>query len=58
MLVCLSFDLDWVPDFIIDDLVKILNKYEIPATFFMTNPIGIDLPECIEITIKCGNVLV
>lgn len=35
--VALTFDVDWAPDFVIDDLVQALRDYAIPATVFCTH---------------------
>ena len=34
---CITFDVDWAPDFIIRDLLEILGPYNFKATFFMTH---------------------
>jgi hypothetical protein len=34
----LTFDIDWAPDFAIQLCIQLLEKYNIPATFFITHP--------------------
>lgn len=33
----LTFDCDWAPDFVINDIINLLNEEKIKATFFITN---------------------
>lgn len=35
--IAITFDIDWAPDFAIQKCVDILEKYSIPATFFVTH---------------------
>lgn len=35
----MTIDTDWAPQPVIDDVLKILNEYKIPSTFFITNEI-------------------
>lgn len=36
--VCLTFDTDWAPDFVLEDLVTELDAFRAKSTFFATNP--------------------
>jgi hypothetical protein len=35
---CLTFDVDWAPEFMIDDLRELLAAYPVPVTTFCTHP--------------------
>jgi len=41
-IIAISIDTDWVPDEIVEHTLKLLDKYSIPATFFLTNQINLD----------------
>ena len=36
-IICLTFDIDWAADFIINDTINLLDKYGVKATFFSTH---------------------
>jgi hypothetical protein len=36
-MIAITFDIDWAPDEIVDELILLLNNYRVPATFFCTN---------------------
>ena len=36
--VALTFDIDWAPDFVVEQCVNLLLQYSIPTTFFITHP--------------------
>ena len=36
-MIAITFDIDWAPDTIVDELISLLNDYSVPATFFCTN---------------------
>ena len=37
-MILFTFDVDWVPDFVLDSVYNVLNQYDIKATFFCTSP--------------------
>ena len=49
--IALTFDADWAPDYVLQHLFSLLNRHGIRATFFLTNPIEIEIPSNIEIGI-------
>lgn len=36
-MIAITFDIDWAPDAIVDEVIKVLDDYNIPATLFCTN---------------------
>ena len=46
--VVITLDTDWVPGFVIDDVLEKLEAWNIPATVFFTNEYSGTLPDCIE----------
>jgi hypothetical protein len=36
-MIAITFDIDWAPDEIVDEIISLLNEYNAPATFFCTN---------------------
>lgn len=36
-MIALTFDIDWVPDKVLDDTIEIVSKYNVKATFFATH---------------------
>ncbi len=38
---CLTFDVDWAPDFVIEDTLNLLDHYGVSATFFLTHRTGL-----------------
>lgn len=36
-MIAITFDIDWSPDTIVDDVIAVLDAYKIPATLFCTN---------------------
>lgn len=34
----LTFDIDWAPDWCVEDILDLLNNYKVKATFFITHP--------------------
>jgi len=44
----LTFDTDWVPQFVMDHVIDFLAAYDLPATFFCTSPYKLPRNEQIE----------
>lgn len=44
----LTFDTDWAPDFVLEYVMEILERYEAKSTFFFTNPIEFSVPDIVE----------
>ena len=51
--ICLTFDIDWAPDEVIENTLELLTEYNLNATIFATHKTDIlnNLPENIEIGI-------
>lgn len=41
--IVISIDPDWAPRTVVEDTLELLNRYEVRATFFMTNHLDLDL---------------
>ena len=40
-MISITSDIDWAPDYVIDDMLDLLDKYSIKATFFCTHKVNI-----------------
>ncbi len=47
----LTFDIDWVPQFIVEDIIRRLRNYGLKATFFCTSPLDFKGTDNIELAI-------
>lgn len=46
--IIITCDTDWAPDFVVEEVASIFQSCHQKATFFMTNPIECQMPDCVE----------